>query len=371
MGEGEIMNRLSLTLLSVIFLISVQAGGCGGCGGIQGDDGDGDSDGTGDGTGDSNSDGTGDGLTDGAGDDSNICADVTLTTRRVTPTVLLLVDQSGSMDEDFGGSGSRWDVLRDSLLDVPDGLIYDLQSVVEFGLALYSARSNDDGLPIGDCPLLTTVPPGIDNYDAIEAVYGPADTISDTPTGDSMDAVVAMLSSAPDPESDPAIIILCTDGEPDRCEELNPQNGQAEAVAAAENAYSAGYRTYIISVGEGTISAAHLQDMANAGVGATAADPPAPYWEVGNDEGLRDALRTIIGGELSCLIEVNGEIVMDLACSGRVTLNGVDLPCGDPNGWHAPDSKHIELLGEACDTLLNTTDPTLSAVFPCDAVIMI
>jgi len=365
------MNKIYITLFPVMFSLSVQAGGCGGCG-IQGGDGDGDSDGDQDQTGDgTNTDGTGDGLTDGPGDDSNICADVTLTTRRTTPTVMLLVDQSASMDEDFGGSGSRWDVLRDSLLDVPDGLINDLQSVVEFGLTLYSARSNSDGLPVGECPMLTTVPPAIDNFDAIEAVYGPADTISDTPTGDSIDAVVGILGSAPDPESDPAIIILCTDGEPDRCEELNPQNGQAEAVAAAENAYGAGYRTYIISVGEGMISASHLQDMANAGVGATAADPPAAYWEVGNDDGLRDALRTIIGGELSCLIEVNGEIVMELVCSGTVTLNGVVLPCDDPNGWHAPDSKHIELLGDACDTLLDTPDPTLSAVFPCDAVIMI
>ena len=362
------MKRISTLLILVMFSISLQSGGCGGCGGIQSGDGDGESDGEGDGTGDgTNTDGTGDGLTDGAGDDSNICADVTLTTRRVTPTVMLLVDQSGSMDEDFGSSGSRWDVLRDSLLDVPDGLIHDLQSVVEFGLTLYSARSDSDGLPIGECPMLTTVPPAIDNYDAIEAVYGPADTISDTPTGDSIDAVVGILSASPDPDSDPAIIILCTDGEPDRCEELNPQNGQEEAVTAAENAYAAGYRTYIISVGEGMISASHLQDMADAGVGAS----DAPYWEVGDDEGLRDALRTIIGGELSCLIEVNGEIVMDLVCSGRVTLNGEDLPCEDPNGWHAPDSKHIELLGDACDTLLNSADPTLSAVFPCDAVIMI
>jgi hypothetical protein len=356
------MNKISKTMFMVLCSISILANGCGGCGGIQGGDGDGESDGDRDQTGDgTNTDGTGDGLTDGAGDDSNICADVTLTTRRVTPTVMLLVDQSGSMDEDFGSSGSRWDVLRDSLLDVPDGLIYDLQSVVEFGLALYSARSESE------CPLMTTVPPAIDNYDAIEAVYGPADTISDTPTGDAIDVVVDMLESAPDPEGDPAIIVLCTDGEPDRCEELNPQHGQEEAVAAAENAYDAGYRTYIISVGEGMISATHLQDMADAGVGAS----DAPYWEVGDDDGLRDALRTIVGGELSCLIEVNGEIVMDLVCSGRVTLNGVDLPCEDPNGWHAPDSKHIELLGDACDTLLNTTDPTLSAVFPCDAVIMI
>ena len=299
-------------------------------------------------------------------DASVICADVAVEATPVTPTVMLIVDQSSSMNEDFAGAGSRWDVLRDSLLAQPGGLIFALQGSVEFGLAMYSGR---ESLPITECPILTTIPPAIDNSAAIESVYSGADPIADTPTGDAIDSVLNDLMSIPDPDPDPTIFIVATDGEPDRCEELNPQMGQAEAVAAAERAFAAGVRTFMISVGEGTVSAGHMQDMANAGLGAGAGGT-APYWVAGDDRGLRDALSEIVGGVLSCDITLNGSIDLADACTGTVELNGVALPCDDPNGWEAVDATHIRLLGTACDMLTGDSGATLTASFPCDVVII-
>src|SRR5262245_8128557 len=43
------------------------------------------------------------------GSSTNNCDDINVTFDRIIPTVILLVDQSGSMTDDFGGS-SRWDV---------------------------------------------------------------------------------------------------------------------------------------------------------------------------------------------------------------------------------------------------------------------
>jgi hypothetical protein len=297
--------------------------------------------------------------------DGSVCADVMLEARPVTPNVILMIDQSGSMTESFGGS-NRWDVLRDTLMDTPDGLVFDLQGQVRFGLAMYSARADggDPGPPVGECPIVTSVPVAIDNYDAIDAVYGPADPIDETPTGDAMNVIVDGIGSVPDPTMDPTILILATDGEPDRCEELNPQMGQAEALAAARRAYSMGIRVFIISVGEGAVSAAHLQDMANAGTG-DAAGVDAPYWVAGDDAGLRDALREIVGGVLSCVVNLEGRLMGD-ACLGRVLLNGREIPCGDENGWEAVDSDTIELLGDACDELQSDSGATLTASFPCD-----
>ncbi len=299
---------------------------------------------------------------DGRVDGSLVCADVTVDTRRQTPTVVLLVDQSGSMTESFG-SGNRWTVLRSSLLADPTGLIFDLQDQVRFGLTLYSGREGD---PV--CPLLTTVAPALNNYGGIATVYNMADPIADTPTGDSIDAVVAELRSIPDPPPDPTIIVLATDGEPDRCEELNPQNGQAEAIAAAQASFRAGYRLYIISVGEGTVSASHLQDMANAGIGAPAG-ASSPFWVAGDDMGLRDALRAIVGGEVSCLVELSGMIDLTMTCTGVVRLNGRILTCDDPNGWRAVDATHIELQGSACTELTSGPGNTLTATFPCNVVV--
>jgi len=308
----------------------------------------------------------GDGSMDG---DPNVCADVVVEAARVTPTVILIIDQSSSMTASFSG-GTRWDVLKGFLLDNPDGLIFSLQDQVEFGLALYSAESRDGGdggPPIGECPRLTQVAPAPNNYDAIRRVYNPADVIEDTPTGDAIDAILDSLLSVPDPDPDPTIFIVATDGEPDRCEELDPQNGQGEAIAAVDRAFGSGIRTFMISVGEGTVSASHMQDMANAGLGRGGAE----YWVAGDDATLRRALEDIVGGVLSCDISLNGTIEdITEACTGTVKLNGRDLACDDPDGWEATSPNSIRLNGSACDELTMTRGAILEASFPCDIVII-
>jgi hypothetical protein len=305
-----------------------------------------------------------------SGDGGNpfVCAEVELDTQRTTPNVVLVIDQSGSMTADFSG-GTRWNVLRDSLLD-DDGLVRDLQDQVRFGLALYSARGDEGSPPIGMCPMVQTVAPALNNFDAIDAVYSEEEPLDDTPTGDSLDFLLDQIEFAPDRSDDPTIFVLATDGEPDRCEQLDPQDGHAESVAAVQRGYRMGIRTFVISVGRGSVSEEHLQDVANAGVGRRDGEPNAPFWEAGDDEGLRGALREIVGGALSCVIELRGNIEPGMACSGRVELNGVALPCDDPNGWEAIDESHIELRGEACERLQNGMAAELKATFPCDIVLI-
>jgi hypothetical protein len=269
------------------------------------------------------------------------------------------------MEEEFG-SGTRWDVLRDTLMDMPGGLVSDLESVVRFGLVLYSARAGDDDVVVGECPVLSSVPVALDNRGAIDRVYSRADPIDETPTGEAIDAVLDAMP--PDPGPDPTIIVLATDGEPDTCAMPNPQMGQMVAVAAAQRVFSMGSRLYIISVGMGEISRTHLQDMANAGLGRMPMDPDAPFWVAGDDTGLRDALRMIVSGVLSCTLELRGRLDLDLACSGRVALNDRPLSCGDPDGWRPVDETHIELLGSSCDMLMSGSGARLQAIFPCDAV---
>ena len=301
------------------------------------------------------------------------CANVSVATRRVTPTVILVVDQSSSMTASFGDS-NRWNSLRDSLMSEPDGLVSSLQSLVRFGLALYSAEQPDDDEPVpGMCPLITWVEPAIDNYSAIDDEYRGARVIDETPTGESLDAVIDLVTNVPDPTDDPTIFILATDGEPDTCAQPNPQEGQPESLAAAARAFDLGIRTYIISVGRGTVSAEHLQDMANAGLGRGDGDPDAEYWVAGDDAGLRDALLSIIGGELSCVVELNGRIQdLEEACGpeSSVVLDGTPLTCGDENGWRVVDEDHIELLGDACEQFQSGPGVRLDATFACGVILI-
>jgi hypothetical protein len=108
---------------------------------------------------------------DGGGDGAlpDGCVAFELTFEKRTPTVMLLIDQSGSMSSSFGG-GSRWNVLHDALMDANTGVVARLEHDVRFGLALYTSHGGSAG---GTCPVLTTVPMKLGNYADIESVYAP------------------------------------------------------------------------------------------------------------------------------------------------------------------------------------------------------
>ncbi len=305
------------------------------------------------------------GSTGDGGDDLGACGEVALKATPTTPNVILIIDQSSSMEARFGNTGSRWDVLKASLL-AEDGLIAELQSLVRFGLVLYSSKN---GGPT--CPNLTKVDVAIDNLEAIRAKYQPADLIEDTPTGDSLDAITTQIEgTALLDGGEPTIYVLATDGEPDTCEQPDPENGQGEAIAAVKRAFDRGIRTYVIAVAdERDISTAHLRDMANAGVGTAPGKPDAPSFRVNNDAGLRSALKGIVGGELSCVVPLKGKVVSKDPCVGSVRLDGQPLECNGVNGWKLVTESSIEVTGTACDTL--KTGKTLEATFPCDAAIVI
>ncbi|HMY15843.1 MAG TPA: hypothetical protein PKA58_05920, partial [Polyangium sp.] len=67
------------------------------------------------GTGGAGGEGTGGffGASSGSGMEADACADVVVKFEKQIPTVMLLIDQSGSMTAAFG-NGNRWDVLYDT-----------------------------------------------------------------------------------------------------------------------------------------------------------------------------------------------------------------------------------------------------------------
>lgn len=289
------------------------------------------------------------------------CAEVQVVVEPIIPTLVLLVDQSGSMTGDFGGQ-PRWDAMYETLMDPVDGVVASLQSQVRFGLTLYT--SENGSLDGGECPLLTTVDPALDNRDAIDGVFAPADPVDETPTGESLAAVAQQLAefNADGPKG----IVLATDGEPDTCAQPNPQDGQPEALAAAELAFELGITTHIISVGD-DVGADHLQQMANVGVGRAPDDAmPAPYYQALDAQQLVEAFEEIIGTFVSCTLTIDGEVDLEQACDGTVTLDGVELECG--TDYDLPDASTLELLGDACATLKDGQEHSVQASWPCGAV---
>jgi hypothetical protein len=320
------------------------------------------------GTGDGGSSGVGDGgagvggvlvgngsSTSAASGEGGACAEIEISFDPVIPTVLLLIDQSGSMDEDFG-SGSRWNVLYQTLMNESTGIVTDLQTTVRFGLALYTGGDS--------CPSIIDVPIALDNRDAIDDVYADEGPEGDTPTGDSIDAVLPSIVNFA--EEGPKYIVLATDGEPDTCEDGDDEvGGREESIAAAQNAFAAGIGLFVISVGD-DVGEDHLQDVADAGAGFPIGSETAEYWQALDAEGLAAAFDAIINGVRSCVLTVDGEIDPEKACEGVVLVDGVEIPCDDPDGWRLNSPTEIELQGAACETIQDG-DHEVTATFPCDA----
>jgi hypothetical protein len=301
----------------------------------------------------------------GSGD---ACADVSVKIDKQIPTVVLLIDQSGSMTEAFPG-GNRWDVLENALMSQASGVVKLLEKDVRFGFTLYSAKDAD---PV--CPLLVNVPIALNNYDAINAAYSSAAPIEDTPTGESIQAVVKVLD--PYPEPGPKIIVLATDGEPDTCAEKDPAPGSQGAIAAqqlsvkaAQEAYDKKIQTFVIAVGN-QISQAHLQDVANAGAGKPiGGGDNAKYYQPTDQQALIDAFNEIINGVRTCVFTLNGKVDAASAGLGAVVLDGQSLGYNDPNGWKLNSESEIELVGAACDTI-QSGEHDLTVKFPCGTVVI-
>jgi hypothetical protein len=305
------------------------------------------------------------------------CADIDVTLAKVIPTVLLLIDQSSSMtDFQFPpGSGvTRWDALKQALLDPDGGIIKRLENDVSFGVSLYSWN----GQAATACPQLTNIAWKLANYNDINTVYGPAPSINNTPTAQSIMGVIGFndagvlrdggFAAAVTPG--PKILVLATDGDPDTCEAPNSNGTQPPrnfTLWATQRTFDAGIPTYVVSVGA-DIDAVHQQQVANAGQGMPADGGDAAVYRPTNREQLVAALNQVILGVRSCKFTLNGAVKAGTEAQGKVTLNGGQLGYNDPNGWKLNSPTDLELVGGACNTILTSPNAQLSVRFPCGTV---
>lgn len=294
----------------------------------------------------------------------DVCASTDVDLGHQLPTVLLLVDQSGSMDAMFGTS-DRWQTLRTALMDPAMGIVNTLQAQVRFGLTLFSGLNG-----AAPCPTLTNVAPALNNFGPIDMAYPEPTTaiLDDTPTGESIDAAAKILQAVTEPG--PKVIVLATDGEPDTCATPDPQTPQAKEVAvkAAQDAFAAGIFTFYISVGA-EVSDAHATEMANVGQGYPRTDTMQRFYRANDQAALAKAFSTIVDGVRTCSFQLNGTVKSGDEGTGTVTLDGAVLPLNDPNGWRLSSPTTVEFVGKACDTVKDKNDHKVAAKFPCGSII--
>jgi hypothetical protein len=318
--------------------------------------------------------------------DPNVCASASVAARRITPDVYFVIDGSGSMNSRFG-DGTRWSVLRDSLVGA-SGVITKLETVVKFGMAIYS--NNDPNA----CPTMTDVKADLNNLMALSAAYPMQELGGGTPTGEALQKVIDGLPSfnnGPDQTGRPPIIILATDGEPNGCSSAAACNWAADwasclgnilnqvanapatydtTLAAVRAAKDKAIPVWVISLADGLNSIPDLQKTANIGAGLDDnAMPGATIYSPQSPDDLTMTLSKLIGQAVTCDVELAGTLTVNRACEGTVTMNGEKIGCNDAQGWKATDANHIQLQGSSCDRFKSDPTVILDARFPCDVVV--
>lgn len=341
-----------------------------------------------------------------------ICASAVVQTNKNMPTIVFIVDGSGSMCAPFGETTTRWQSLRTALLDPMKGLVYKLQNAVRFGITLYdgtidpmlSLDANSliqnppcaliyatiGGKNMGMCPqLLEAMPPKLDNAAAIDMVYPQVELGGSTPTdrviGQVMDGLIANQVPARPDEPAPAktYVILATDGAPnDICVNGTGGDGSKQrqgVLAAVDRGAAAGITTWVISLASGDpVLQTHLDEVAKHGDPGNGA---AVTFSPTNPDDLIKTLAGLLGGAVGCHIALNGTVTVGQECLGTVEQNGAPLACcqantpgalscgaastAAPNGWQLTDPHSIELVGDACTSFLLGSGSVLSARFPC------
>ena len=292
------------------------------------------------------------------------CPDVSFTAMPVTPTVQFVIDKSGSMSDSFGGGMSKYEAMEDALVGSVD-IVGDYQALVYFGATLYSQTSST-------CPNLLPGAGGtgrdLNNRAAIASLIGSNGPGGGTPTGYALEATWMDMVANPPPPNSPQIIILATDGEPFTCPDNdNNAQGRTLSIQAAQAAYAAGIRTFVLGLSVTTSTDQHLQQVANAGVGQDPATGTAPYYPADNPAALAAAFDSIIMGVASCDLSLDGDISPEQAAAGSVILNGMPLQYG--SDWTLVGTNTIHLEPGACMILQQSPNPTVTATFPCGAII--
>jgi hypothetical protein len=317
----------------------------------QGGDGDGDA-GDGDGDGDAG-DGDGDaGDGDGGDGDGEPCEESEAVLAPIPPSVMFLLDRSGSMNNtgfDMNDPDkSRWQALYESV----DAVVSNgADATIAFGAKTFSTYN------FGECGVSddADVSIALNNSAAILAgIPGPLDFIvGGTPTNLAIDKTVSIMQ-AHDAMGGSKIVFLITDGGIG-CTQDSAQS-LADAVADLSSAHdNDGITTYVVGIAPTGSAIAQLHGMANAG-GAPKPGLEA-FYRADDAQQLATALADVVAASAasSCLLAL--EQPPQFPDSTKVIIGNTEYPlvddCDNEDGFVFTDMDYtkIRVCGAACDQL--------------------
>ncbi len=323
-----------------------------------------------------------------------------------TGNVLFLMDRSGSMQIKLTSGDTRWTATKSGLFD----LLGALPSSTRAGAMMFPQGDK----PITCCDISTSINdvvcncgsgelPGVDprclvpTYDVAVPVasLGPLQTsnIEAYVSGSDDDfywgtPLASALTAAIDAQSSSSLdgtqsVVLLTDGYPTSCESTSDPNADdiQRVVDAATAGAGLGVRTFVLGVIDGTKGARadYLSPIAEAG--GTARTPTCTttddcFYALNNQtfaQDLKTALDQIELQAFDCsfaIPQTNGgtpdltKVNVELQTSQGTSLVTHDTT--HQNGWDfLPNQTHIQLYGQACQTIKADAQNSVDIVVGC------
>ena len=307
------------------------------------------------------------------------CATFPKSSSKLPPDILIVLDASGSMNEDQTntscgnqgcGATSKWALMVPAINQV----VTDTQTEVNWGLKFFADSgscgvNNNAAVPIA--PMTATAI--ATSIMGRTSANGGVSNGSSTPTRAAENAAVTYLNGLAATDQNPKFIVLATDGQPN-CPASGMQSADDSpgAIMAVTAAANAGFKTFVVGIATaGGTAETTLNSMAVAG-GYPQAGAATQYYAVSDTAGFAAVLRTLVGMVTTCQFSIPTPPTTD----GTTSREDIQVTGGPPdmtiapdatNGWTYTDNTHtsITLHGTSCDAVTAGTLTTVTIVFNC------
>jgi hypothetical protein len=303
------------------------------------------------------------------------CREVMQPLAKLPPDILIVLDASGSMNDDPSntactngcGATSKWAQMTPAINQV----VAATDMTVNWGLKFFA--DTDATCGVGNN---VAVQVGVNTAGAVQTAIagrtsanGGVTNGSRTPTRLAETAGANYLRGLTD--MNPRFIVLATDGLPN----CAPGNGDtaaddsAGAVMAVSDAAMNGIPTFVVGIATGGgMADTTLSNMANAGGYPRSGGPPS-YYSVSSTTEFVSVLQTLVGMAATCTFAVPEPTGDTSREHIAVVVNGTELK-RDPNhadGWDYTSTgmTAVQIYGSTCNGIMGGSITDVKIVFKC------
>jgi hypothetical protein len=279
--------------------------------------------------------------------------------------VLLVLDRSGSMENELESGETRWEAVVPTLVSAIDatsaGIWWGLKSYPELDDTEQCAPESivpTIHVPIAEGGAGTVVT-------AVEATTPLGDG---TPTGDAIRFALDHLRERAMESDNPKFLLLATDGEPN-CPDDDDEDGPDPVdytVDAIAEALAEGFPTFVVGVDTSEDGAVeNLNAMAEAGGRPRDGDPS--FYLASTQEEIEMALQEITGEIASCVFDLDPP--PPVPDNIAVDFNGMRTE-RDPSlqdGWEytKDDYSQLEVYGQWCERIKSEPASAVNIKYGC------